>query len=91
MRDTQNLDDLVRRLADLMPDSVKHLQQDIEKNLKSGLSSAMQRMDLVTREEYEVQATLLARSRERLAELEARIHALEKALSDRNDSPESIE
>jgi len=91
MRDTQNLDDLVRRLADLMPDSVKHLQQDIEKNLKSGLSGAMQRMDLVTREEYEVQATLLARSRERLAELEARVVALEKALSDRNDSPESIE
>jgi len=91
MRDTQNLDDLVRRLADLMPDSVKHLQQDIEKNLKSGLSGAMQRMDLVTREEYEVQATLLARSRERLAELEARVLALEKALLDRNESPESIE
>jgi BMFP domain-containing protein YqiC len=91
MRDTQNLDDLVRRLADLMPDSVKHLQQDIEKNLKSGLSGAMQRMDLVTREEYEVQATLLARSRERLAELEARVIALEKALADRDESPESIE
>jgi ubiquinone biosynthesis accessory factor UbiK len=78
---TQPLDELIRRLSALMPDSVRHMQDDIEKNLRAGLAGALQRMDLVTREEYEVQAALLARSRERLAELEARVATLEQALS----------
>lgn len=77
---TQPLDDLVRRLAEMMPASVRHVHEDVEKNLKAGLAGALQRMDLVTREEYEVQAKLLARSRERLQELEARVVALEQAL-----------
>jgi ubiquinone biosynthesis accessory factor UbiK len=80
---TQPLDDLIRRLSALMPESVRHVQADIEKNLRAGLAGALQRMDLVTREEYEVQTRLLARSRERLTELEARVAALEQALSGR--------
>ncbi|OOG26405.1 hypothetical protein B1C78_04870 [Thioalkalivibrio denitrificans] len=80
MRDTQPLDELIRKLSELMPESVRHMQGDIERNLKAGLAGALQRMELVTREEYEVQAKLLARSRERLAELEARVAALEDAL-----------
>lgn len=78
---TQPLDELIRRLSALMPDSVRHMQDDIEKNLRAGLAGALQRMELVTREEYEVQAALLARSREHLAELEARLVALEQAMS----------
>lgn len=89
MRDTQGLDDLVRKLADLMPEPAKQFQQEMEKNLRAGLASALQRMDLVTREEYEVQTTLLARSRERLAELEARVAALEAALAPEQRSGQS--
>ncbi|ACL74168.1 accessory factor UbiK family protein [Thioalkalivibrio sulfidiphilus] len=89
MRDTQGLDDLVRKLADLMPEPAKQFQQEMEKNLRAGLASALQRMDLVTREEYEVQTTLLARSRERLAELEARVAALEAALAPGHGSGQS--
>ena len=78
MIDAKTLDDLARRLAHLMPESLNQFQGDIEKNLKSGLQGVLQKMDLVTREEYEVQTALLERSRERLAALEARIKALEK-------------
>ncbi len=51
--------------------------KDIEKNARALLTSGFSKLDLVTREEFEVQATLLARARERLAALEARVTALE--------------
>ncbi len=50
---------------------------DMEKNLKASLTAWLSRLDLVTREEFDVQAQVLARTREKLAELEARIEALE--------------
>ncbi|RUM92197.1 MAG: hypothetical protein DSZ28_09775 [Thiothrix sp.] len=78
MIDPKTLDDLARRLSKLMPESLNQFQGDIEKNLKSGLQGVLQKMDLVTREEYEVQTALLQRSRERLVTLEARIKALEE-------------
>ncbi len=82
MIDPKRLDELARRLAELMPDSVSHLQADIEKNLKAGLQGVLQKMDLVTREEYDVQVALLERTRQRLADLEARVTALEQQLRD---------
>lgn len=55
--------------------------RDMEKNLKASLSAWMSRLDLVTREEFDVQAQVLARTREKLVELEARLASLEKASS----------
>lgn len=55
--------------------------RDMEKNLKASLSAWMSRLDLVTREEFEVQAQVLARTREKLVELEARLTRLENASS----------
>ncbi len=86
MIDPKVLDDFTRKLAALMPASVTQFQGDIEKNLKAGLQGVLQKADLVTREEYEVQTALLGRTRERLATLEARIQALEEQLADRAGS-----
>jgi BMFP domain-containing protein YqiC len=80
MIDTRLLDDLARRLAAAMPRGLSTFQQDIDKNLRAGLEAIFQRLDLVTREEYEVQAALLARSREKLIALEARVAELERAV-----------
>ncbi|MGH8501193.1 MAG: accessory factor UbiK family protein [Gammaproteobacteria bacterium] len=77
MIETKLLDDLARKLASAMPRGVSAFQQEIEKNLRAGLEAVFQRLDLVTREEYEVQVALLTRSREKLAALEARIAELE--------------
>jgi BMFP domain-containing protein YqiC len=52
--------------------------KDVEKNVRALLSSLFSRLDLVTREEFEVQADVLARTREKLTALEARIAELEK-------------
>jgi len=55
--------------------------KDIERNAKAMLSGLFGKMDLVTREEFDIQAQVLARTREKLKALEARIDALEKARS----------
>ncbi|MBM3116501.1 accessory factor UbiK family protein [Jeongeupia naejangsanensis] len=54
--------------------------KDVEKNVRAMMSSAFTRMDLVTREEFEIQQDVLARTREKLTELEARVNALEAKL-----------
>ena len=51
--------------------------RDVEKNLKASLAAWLSRLDLVTREEFDVQALVLARTREKLQELEARLAKLE--------------
>lgn len=52
--------------------------KDIEQNIKAGLTSMLGKLDLVTREEFDVQTDVLARTREKLAALEARLNELEK-------------
>jgi BMFP domain-containing protein YqiC len=68
------LGELAARLAAI---AAANPAKDLEKNFRGMLSSAFARMDLVTREEYDVQVQVLARSREQLARLEARIAELE--------------
>jgi BMFP domain-containing protein YqiC len=58
--------------------------KDVEKNLRALLSSFFARLDLVTREEFDVQARLLARSREQINTLEARVVELEARVSKPN-------
>ena len=52
--------------------------KDIEQNLKAGLTSMLTKLDMVSREEFDVQTAVLARTREKLALLEARLSELEK-------------
>ncbi len=75
------LSDLARRLSASLPEGVTALQRDIEQNFKAVLQSALTRMDLVTRREFDVQAGVLQRTREKLAALEQRLAQLEQANS----------
>jgi BMFP domain-containing protein YqiC len=68
------LAELAARLASI---AAANPARDLEKNFRGMLSSAFARMDLVTREEYDVQVQVLARAREKLAQLEARLAELE--------------
>jgi ubiquinone biosynthesis accessory factor UbiK len=81
MLDPKQLDDLAQRLASAMPKGLQMLQEDIGRNLRASLESGLGRLDLVTREEFDVQSAVLARSREKLAALEARVAELERALA----------
>jgi hypothetical protein len=78
--DPKKLDELARGVLDKLPAGFQTLQQDMEKNLRAALQAALTKMELVTRDEFEVQSAVLQRSREKLEALEARVAELEKQL-----------
>jgi BMFP domain-containing protein YqiC len=80
MLDPKVLDDLARRLADSVPQGVRHLQADLDRNFRATLQSALGRLDLVTREEFDVQSAVLARTRQMLEEMQERVAQLEAGL-----------
>ena len=79
MIDPKMLDDLAQRLAQSVPAGLAAVKADVEENFRSILQAGLARLDLVPRQEFDVQAAVLRRSRELLEALEARVAALEKA------------
>lgn len=77
MLDPKILDDISAKFSTLLAATPA---RDIEKNAKAMLGAMLGRLDLVTREEFEIQGELLSRTRDKLQALEARVEALEKAL-----------
>ena len=77
MIDPKLLDDLAKRLSASAPSGFQLLQDDLRRNLRSSLEAALSRLDLVTREEFDVQAAVLARTRAKLDALAARVAELE--------------
>ena len=80
--DPRFIDDLARRLSAAVPPGIAALRRDLEDNFKAVLQSGLSRLDLVSRQEFDVQAAVLRRTREKLEALEAR---LEKIDRDRED------
>ena len=76
--DPRLIDDLAQRLAGSVPETVVALRRDLERNFKGVLQSRLASLDLVTREEFDVQAAVLKRTREKLAALERRMDGLER-------------
>jgi BMFP domain-containing protein YqiC len=79
--DSNSLDDLARRLADSVPEPVRAFGRDLESNFKAVLQAQLSRLDLVTRQDFDVQSALLARTREKLNEVEARLKEIEAQLT----------
>lgn len=73
------LEELAHQLADAVPRNVKALGEDLEKNFRTLLQASFERMDLVTREEFDVQAAVLERTRAKLDALERRLTELEQS------------
>jgi BMFP domain-containing protein YqiC len=76
--DPKFIDDLARRLAASVPESLAALRRDLEANFRSVLQAGLARLDLVTRAEFDVQAGVLERTRSKVEALEARLAELEK-------------
>ena len=82
MIDLSTLDDLARRLSNLVPPGVngqagQDLRDELQQNFKAVLQTGLSRLDLVTREEFDVQRAVLLRTREKLEALERQVAALE--------------
>lgn len=73
-----SVDNLARKLAESVPEGLRAMREDLESNFRSILRASLSRLDLVTREEFEVQEAVLLRTREKLEALEAKLAALEK-------------
>ena len=75
---TQSIEDLAKKLAEAVPEGLRTMQADLEANFRSVLAAGLGKLDLVTREEFEVQRAVLARTREKLEALEARLAEMEQ-------------
>jgi BMFP domain-containing protein YqiC len=75
--DPKILNDLALKISNLLPSDLAVLKQDLEKSVRVLLQSTFQKLDLVTREEFDVQTAVLARTREKLEALERRLQEWE--------------
>lgn len=78
MIDPKFFDEVAARLSQIIPSNLQDLREDLEKNFKSALISLFAKLDLVTREEFDVQVKLLEKTRQKLELLEAKMKDLEK-------------
>ncbi|UCF76646.1 MAG: accessory factor UbiK family protein [Betaproteobacteria bacterium] len=78
MAETKLFEELERRMKEVLAQSPA---KDLEKNLRALLTGAFSRLELVTREEFDVQREVLARTRAKVEELEARVAELEKQVT----------
>jgi ubiquinone biosynthesis accessory factor UbiK len=81
MIDLKNLDDLARKLSALVPPGLKDAGADLEQNFKATLQAGLGKLDLVTREEFDVQRAVLLRTREKVDALERAVAVLEARLA----------
>jgi len=84
MIDLSQIDDLARRLSGLVPPALREGREEMQDNFKAALQAGLAKLDLVTREEFDVQRAVLARTRSQLDELRALVEQLEAQLSERD-------
>ena len=73
-----SIEKLAKKLADAVPDGLRSMQKELEQNFRSVLRAGLGKLDLVTREEFEVQEAVLVRTREKLEALEKQLAELEQ-------------
>ena len=78
---SSRLDELARRLADSVPESVRAFGRDLEGNFKAVLQSQLSKLDLVSRQEFDVQAAILERTQAKLTAMEAHLKDIEARLT----------
>ncbi|MGY0581556.1 MAG: ubiquinone biosynthesis accessory factor UbiK [Paraglaciecola chathamensis] len=83
MLDPKKLEDIAKQITEAIPPGVKTMAEGAESKVKQVLQSQLNKLDFVSREEFEIQSNVLIRTREKLAVLEAKLEALEKDLQDK--------
>ena len=79
--DFKTIDDITRKLTEAVPRELKNAGEDLQGRFRGVLESQLEKMDLVTREEFEIQKRVLERSREKLEQLSARLDAIDSEAS----------
>lgn len=79
MIDQKTLDQLVANISNALPDGIKVLKADLDNNLRAVLEASLRDMNLVSREEFDVQAALLSRTIDKLKQLEQQLAEMENS------------
>ena len=87
MIDLTQIDELARRLSGLVPPGVRESREELQQNFKAVLQSGLSKLDLVTREEFDVQRAVLMRTREKLEELQRAVAELESRVGSGTQTP----
>lgn len=85
------IEDIARRLIEALPPGVHGVREDLEANFRAVLRANLSRLDLLSRDEFLVQAKVLERTREELDRLETRLAELEARLSEGSQSPDQTD
>ena len=86
MTRAREFEDFIQQFLRLLPRDLSRSREDFEKVVRASMNAAFSRMNLVTREEFDVQSQLLANTRAALDELQEQITGMEKKLSEKQDS-----
>lgn len=89
MFDPKKLDEFAKRFTEAVPERLKHFKGDLDKAFRNSMQSAFAKLDLVTREEFEVQAEVLAKTRAKVEELQKQVQILEKHIKGENTTIKS--
>jgi len=81
--DSKELEEMVQSLSKLVPPGLERVRAEMEANFKAVLQSTFARLELVTQQEFNVQAGVLAKTREMLTSLELRLAELEKKVQEK--------
>ena len=76
----EKIETVISDITKILPEDLNMLKEDLEKNLRATLNATFSKMELVTREEFDIQASLLSRTREKLETLQEKLSELEKQL-----------
>lgn len=87
MIQVQSIDELAQRLAALVPPGLQQAREDLTSTFRSALQSGLRNLDLVTREEFDVQRCVLLRTREKIEQLEQQVLALERFVGSGGSQP----
>lgn len=81
MLDPKKLEDIARQIQNSLPSGIKNMGEEAEKRIRSVLQAQLGKLDMVTREEFDVQTKVLLRTREKLNDMEAKLTLLEQKLT----------
>ena len=85
MIDPKKIEEMARQIHNALPPGIKSLGEEVDKKVKQVLQSQLNRLDMVSREEFEVQTKVLLRTRQKLTALEEKLAQLEQRLADRGE------
>lgn len=85
MIDAKKIEEMARQIHNVLPPGLRNLGEEADRKIKQVLQSQLNKLDMVSREEFEVQTKVLLRTRERLVELEAKLAQLEEKLTGKSE------